>query len=96
MANGSADVTRAVGVVEDNCPICLNTLAAAIAEEEMIIANDTPILPDMLGVVKLETCSHHFCRKWCVRLRGRDLDSTNYGIKHFAMGAKGGESLRYS
>jgi len=55
-------------VVGDNCPVCLNTLAAAIAEEEMVIANDTPVSSDLLGVVKLETCSHHFCRKWCVRL----------------------------
>ena len=62
----SADAMHAVGTLEDNCPICLNTLAAAIAEEEIVIASDTPISADVLGVVKLETCSHHFCRKWCV------------------------------
>ena len=60
-------------IVEDSCPICLNTLAAAIAEEEMVIANDTPVSPDSLGVVRLSTCSHHFCRKWCVRLLVRGL-----------------------
>lgn len=79
MADGAADAIRAVGIVEDNCPICLNTLAAAIAEEEMVIASDTPISPDVLGVVKLETCSHHFCRKWYARLLVRYLDGANYG-----------------
>jgi len=76
-ANELADAVCAIGIVEDNCPICLNTLAAAIAEEEMVIANDTPVSPDLLGVVKLETCSHHFCRKWCVRLLVRDLGRAN-------------------
>jgi hypothetical protein len=61
--------------VEDNCPICLNTLAAAIAEEEMVIANDTPISPELLGVVKVEACSHYFCQKWCDRLPVEDIDA---------------------
>jgi hypothetical protein len=66
-----------VGVVDDDCPICLNTLAAAIAEEEVAIANDTPISPDSLGVVKL-ACLHHFCRKWYVRDLGWGFDRANY------------------
>ncbi|VDC07283.1 unnamed protein product [Peniophora sp. CBMAI 1063] len=46
-----------------SCPICLNTLLAAIADEELAQVMDSPMLGD-LGVTRItETCGHIFCRK---------------------------------
>lgn len=42
----------------------MNTLLAAIADEELAEVMDSPMLGD-LGVTRTtETCGHIFCRKW--------------------------------
>jgi len=52
------------------CPICMNSFAAVIAEEELAHAMDSPaVAADTLGVTRLhKTCGHVFCRKECVLL----------------------------
>ncbi|KAG8801020.1 hypothetical protein FRC16_001465 [Serendipita sp. 398] len=50
-------------LMKEQCGICYNTFAAIIAEEEMLLANDTPVSERDLGVTKLQTCGHYFCRK---------------------------------
>ncbi|KAI0917173.1 hypothetical protein AcW1_007562 [Taiwanofungus camphoratus] len=47
------------------CPICLTSLLALLAEEEMALAMDSPAHPtEQLGVTRLtQTCGHVFCRK---------------------------------
>jgi hypothetical protein len=48
-----------------SCPICMNTFLAALAEEEIAYAMDSPAQPlEERGVTRLaETCGHAFCRK---------------------------------
>ena len=50
---------------DSSCSICLNTLLASIAEEEMAYVMDSPAQPvEDLGVTRLAgTCEHVFCRK---------------------------------
>ncbi|KAI0068691.1 hypothetical protein BV25DRAFT_1791421, partial [Artomyces pyxidatus] len=54
-----------LGQHESSCPICMNTLLAAIAEEELALVMDSPAHPvEILGVTRLaQTCGHVFCRK---------------------------------
>ncbi|KAG8836122.1 hypothetical protein FRC18_011844 [Serendipita sp. 400] len=56
-------LVRVYAFSEEQCGICYNTFAAIIAEEEMLLANDTPVSERDLGVTKLQTCGHYFCRK---------------------------------
>lgn len=51
--------------LEAICPVCMNTLVAIIAEEEIAIAMDSPAHPiEELGVTRLaKTCGHVFCRR---------------------------------
>ncbi|PVG04132.1 hypothetical protein CPB86DRAFT_202596 [Serendipita vermifera] len=62
-------------LMNESCSICYNTFAAIIAEEEMLLAMDTPISEKQLGVTKLQTCGHYFCRKDITKwiLEGNDL-----------------------
>jgi len=59
-----ADLER-LGHRDASCPICMNTFLAAIAEEDMAYAMDSPAQPvEDRGVTRLaETCGHVFCRK---------------------------------
>jgi len=59
-----ADLER-LGQRDATCPICLNTFLAALAEEEIAYAMDSPAQPlEERGVTRLaETCEHAFCRK---------------------------------
>lgn len=51
-------------IIDSSCPICLNSLLTIVTEEEMALAMDSPATPvQSLGVTKLETCGHIFCRK---------------------------------
>ncbi|KAI0754951.1 hypothetical protein C8Q80DRAFT_1117491 [Daedaleopsis nitida] len=54
-----------LGQSDSTCPICLTSLLAILAEEEMAIAMDSPAHPiEELGVTRLvNTCGHIFCRK---------------------------------
>ncbi|KAI0648076.1 hypothetical protein C8Q79DRAFT_925079 [Trametes meyenii] len=54
-----------LGQSDSTCPICLTSLLALLAEEEMAQAMDTPAHPvEELGVTRLtQTCGHIFCRK---------------------------------
>ncbi|KAI0372132.1 hypothetical protein BV20DRAFT_964221 [Pilatotrama ljubarskyi] len=54
-----------LGESDSTCPICLTSLLAVLAEEEMALAMDTPAHPvEELGVTRLvDTCGHIFCRK---------------------------------
>ncbi|KAH9854665.1 hypothetical protein C2E23DRAFT_817446 [Lenzites betulinus] len=54
-----------LGHSDSTCPICLTSLLALLAEEEMALAMDSPAHPvEELGVTKLaQTCGHIFCRK---------------------------------
>ncbi|KAI0670807.1 hypothetical protein C8Q78DRAFT_974662 [Trametes maxima] len=55
----------ALGQADSTCPICLTSLLALLAEEEMALAMDTPAHPvEEHGVTRLaQTCGHIFCRK---------------------------------
>ncbi|KAI0632102.1 hypothetical protein C8Q77DRAFT_1158773 [Trametes polyzona] len=55
----------ALGQSDSTCPICLTSLLALLAEEEMALAMDSPAHPvEELGVTRLaQTCGHIFCRK---------------------------------
>ncbi|KAI8978687.1 hypothetical protein BD414DRAFT_444837 [Trametes punicea] len=55
----------ALGQSDSTCPICLTSLLALLAEEEMALAMDSPAHPaEELGVTRLvQTCGHVFCRK---------------------------------
>lgn len=55
--------SRLGSLMNEHCSICYNSFAAIIAEEEMLLANDTPVSERDLGVTKLQTCGHYFCRK---------------------------------
>jgi len=59
-----ADLER-LGQRDASCPICMNTFLAALAEEEIAYAMDSPAQPlEERGVTRLaETCGHAFCRK---------------------------------
>ncbi|KAI0268234.1 hypothetical protein BC834DRAFT_868516 [Gloeopeniophorella convolvens] len=59
-----ADLER-LGHHDSTCSICMNTLLASIAEEELARAMDSPAHPvELLGVTRLaKTCGHTFCRK---------------------------------
>ncbi|KZV76114.1 hypothetical protein PENSPDRAFT_680566 [Peniophora sp. CONT] len=60
---------------DGTCPICMNTLLAAIADEEFAQVMDSPMLGD-LGVTRTaETCGHTFCRR-CLLTWIRDGHST--------------------
>ena len=52
-------------LLDSNCPICLTSLLAILAEEETAVAMDSPAHPiEELGVTRLaQTCGHIFCRK---------------------------------
>ncbi|OSD07243.1 hypothetical protein PYCCODRAFT_1430485 [Trametes coccinea BRFM310] len=55
----------ALGHSDSTCPICLNSLLALLAEEEMALVMESPAHPvEGLGVTRLaQTCGHIFCRK---------------------------------
>ncbi|KAI9058334.1 hypothetical protein FKP32DRAFT_1659618 [Trametes sanguinea] len=55
----------ALGHADSTCPICLNSLLALLAEEEMALVMESPAHPvEGLGVTRLaQTCGHIFCRK---------------------------------
>ncbi|TFY83697.1 hypothetical protein EWM64_g319 [Hericium alpestre] len=61
----SEEDLEACGQYDATCPICMNTYLAALAEEEMGLAMDSPAhATENLGVTRLaKTCGHVFCRK---------------------------------
>ncbi|THH15202.1 hypothetical protein EW146_g5228 [Bondarzewia mesenterica] len=61
----SEDDLESLGHRESSCPICMNTFLAALAEEELAFAMDSPANPtEDAGVTRLSrTCGHLFCRK---------------------------------
>jgi len=57
-------VDRSYSFIADNCPICHETFLSVIALAEMAYAMDSPAnSPYELGVTKLPTCGHYFCKK---------------------------------
>ncbi|KIM22935.1 hypothetical protein M408DRAFT_332615 [Serendipita vermifera MAFF 305830] len=63
-------------LLNERCSICYTPFGALIAEEEMMLAMDTPGASERsLGVTRLQRCGHYFCRKdiskWI--LEGNDL-----------------------
>jgi hypothetical protein len=62
----------------------MNTFLAALAEEEIAYAMDSPAQPiEDRGVTRLaETCGHAFCRKEWVLLSDRCRAHTGNGFNH--------------
>jgi hypothetical protein len=49
---------------DERCSICYTPFGALLAEEEMMLAMDTPGASERaLGVTRLQRCGHYFCRK---------------------------------
>lgn len=54
---------------DDSCPICLNSFASVLSEEEAEVNSTEGYLRETdseLGVTQLMGCGHLFCRKECV------------------------------
>ncbi|KAF8327611.1 uncharacterized protein EI90DRAFT_1771697 [Cantharellus anzutake] len=80
---------RTSGHQDDSCPICQETFLSVIALAEMAYAMDSPAnSPYELGVTRIPSCGHYFCKKdlakWIISAKKDTCPAcrTQMGVPH--------------